>query len=74
MAEDLRETARRFFEGTLVPKGEPQHAVMTSEPGYAPTAGEFLAGPSRIVSVKRRPSGQWDIEFVELVEAPGAAP
>lgn len=69
MAEDLRDVARRFREGRLVPVGEPQHAVMSGVPGYPYTQGEFLAGPSRIVSVQRRQSGQWDIEFVRLVEA-----
>ena len=69
MAEHLRDVARKFREGTLVPEGEPRHAVITIEPGDAPTVGGFLDGPSRIVSVQRRQSGRWDIEFVELVEA-----
>ncbi len=69
MAEDLRDVARRFREGKLVVSGEPEHAVMTGDPGYPYTQGEFLAGPSRIVSVQRRQSGQWDIEYVRLVEA-----
>ena len=74
MAEDLREIARGFQEGALIPIGELQHAVMTSQPGHPLTAGGFLPGPSRIVSAQRRPSGSWDVEFVRLVEAAGAFP
>jgi hypothetical protein len=69
MAEHLRDVARKFQEGKLVEEGEPQHAVITIEPGDAPAVGGFLDGPTRIVSVQRRQSGRWDIEFVQLVEA-----
>lgn len=69
MAEDLRDVARRFREGSLVESGESGHALVSSEPGYRPAQGEFLAGPSRIISVRRRQDGRWDVEFVPLVEA-----
>ena len=69
MAEDLRDAARKYREGKLVQSGEPEHAIVTREPGYPPTAGEFLAGPSQTVSVHRRQDGRWDIEFVHLVSA-----
>ena len=68
VAENLHEVARRFVDGELVEKGELGHTIMTTEPEYPPAVGEFIAGPSRIVSVQRRPDGRWDIEFVRLVE------
>jgi len=67
--QNLSDVARRFREGELVEKGKPQHATMAADSKIPPTVGGFLPGPSRIVSVKRRRDGQWDIEFVQLVEA-----
>ena len=74
MAEDLRDVARKFREGELVENGELEHAIMTSESGYPPSVGEYLASPSRIVSVQRRQDGQWDIEFGRLVEPESSEP
>ena len=74
MAEHLRDVAHRYREGILIEVGEPRHAVIDIEPGDAPIVGGFLEGPVRIVSVQRRQSGRWDVEFVELVEAGPSRP